>query len=242
MTDETAAILDVFLDADDQEEAISHLKDHEHELLSEAAEAEMLRRHQAEPDPALRQRVEDRLELVRMLRPLRDHLLAVRAHLEQVPEEHGEELGRVHVALHGWLRARSWEDSEAYLQQHAGVLLGERVDEALDLLAHVLPDNAQLQLHRALLGNCRRLGIARAYAELKWFAGLARNPVALPVISFVCAETDEELERVLTERGEVLATEDARLFLEDLLAQARRRNDAQMCERAEERLAMLTGQ
>lgn len=242
MTDETRALIDAFLGAEDQEDAISHLKDHEHELLSEDAEAEMRRRHEVEIEPALRDRMEDRIELVRMLRPRRDHLLEVRAHLEQVPAEHGLELGRAHVALYGWLRAKNWEDSEAYLHEHAGVLLGDSADEAFDLLARVLPDNAELKLHRALLGNCRKLGIQRAYAELKWFAELARNPVALPVISLVCAETDEELERVLIERGELLATEAARLFLEDLLALARKRNDTQMCARAEERLAMLTAQ
>jgi len=242
MTDQTTAIIDVFLDAEDQEEAIAHLKDHEYELLSEDAEAEILRRHQAERDPSLRQRVEDRLELVRMLRPLRDHLLAVRAHLAQIPEEHSQQLGRVHLALYGWLRAPSWEDSEVYLHDNAGVLLGDDADEAFELIARVLPDNAQLQLHRSLLENCRTLGIARAYAELKAFAELSRSKVALPVLSFVCAESDEEVDRILVEQGELLATEDARLFLEDLLALAQKRKDTRMCERAGERLAMLTAQ
>ena len=170
MTDGTRAIIDAFLGAEDQDEAVAHLKDHEHDLLSEDAEAEMVRRHEAEAEPALRQRMEDRIELVRMLRPLRDPLLVVREHLAQVPAEHSLELGRVHMALHGWLRAPNWEDSEAYLLEHADALLGDDVDEALDLIVRVLPDNAQLQLHRALLGNCRKLGIQRAYAELKWFA------------------------------------------------------------------------
>lgn len=242
MTDQPPTIIDVFLGAENQEEAIAHLKDHEYELLSEDAEAEILRRHQTEPDPLLRQRVEDRLELVRLLRPVRDHLLAVREHLAQIPEEQSQQLGRMHLALYGWLRAPSWEDSEAYLRDNAGVLLTGEADEAFDLLARVLPDNAQLQLHRSLLENCRKLGIARAYAELKAFAELARNKVALPVIGFVCAESDDEIEEVLVEHGELLATDDARQFLEGLLALAQARADRKMRARAEERLALLTGQ
>lgn len=242
MSDQPPTIIDVFLGAENQEEAIAHLKDHEYELLSEDAEAEIVRRHQTESDPLRRQRVEDRLELVRMLRPVREHLLAVREHLAQIPEEQSHQLGRVHLALYGWLRAPSWEDSEAYLRDNAGVLLGDEADEAFELIARVLPDNAQLHLHRSLLENCRKLGIARAYAELKAFAELARNKVALPVIGFVCAESDEEVEQVLIEHGELLATEEARLFLEDLLALAEERQDARMRARAEERLVMLTGQ
>jgi hypothetical protein len=62
------------------------------------------------------------------------------------------------------------------------------------------------------------------------------------VINFLCARDDAEVERLMAEHGDVLGTEDARKYLEELLALARAQGDAEGCARAEERLALLASQ
>jgi hypothetical protein len=244
MTHETTNdAIDFFLEAEDDEEALSQLKYREDELLSEATEAEILRRLESELDPARRARLEHRRELLRMVRPLRDPLVAVRERIDQAPRERSQELGRVLIAFSHWLAAPDWASSEKHMRAHADLLLGDLVDEAMDLLDSVLPDNPKLELHRTLLGQCRKQGIERAFADLVWYIGLTRGrPVAYTVINFLCAKDDSEVERLMAEHGDVLGTEDARQYLEELLALARAQGDAKTCARAEERLALLAAQ
>ncbi|HWN66137.1 MAG TPA: hypothetical protein VNM90_00790 [Haliangium sp.] len=244
MNDEaTTNALDVFLDEDEDEEALAHFKYHEEELLSEDTEAEILRRLEAERDPARRERLERRRELLRMVRPLRDPLIAVREHIDQVPHERSQELGRVLIAFSQLLGAPDWAASEQHMREHADLLLGDLIDEAIDMVESVLADNPRLKLHRTLIGECRKHGIERAYADLVWFIGLTRGrPVSFTVIDFLCAEDEAEVERLMTEHGDVLGTDDARQYLEELLALARAQGDTRTCARAEERLALLAAQ
>jgi hypothetical protein len=244
MVDETTNdAIDFFLEAEDDEEALSRFKYREDELLSEAAEAEIQRRLETERDPVRRERLEHRRELLRMVRPLRDPLVAVRERIDQVPRERSQELGRVLIAFSHWLAAPDWASSEQHMREHADLLLGDLVDDAMDLMESVLPDNPKLELHRTLIGQCRKQGIERAFADLVWYINLTQGrPVAFPVISFLCAEDDSEVEQLLAEHGDVLGTADARKYLEELLALARAQGDDLMCARAEQRLALLAAQ
>jgi hypothetical protein len=244
MDDETTNnALDVFLDEEEDEDALAHFKYHEEELLSEDTEAEILRRLEAEPDPARRERLEHRRQLLRMVRPLRDPLIAMREQIDRTPHERGQELGRVLVALGQWLAAPDWAASEQHMREHADLLLGDLVDQAMDMMQSVLPDDPKLAIHRTLIGECRKYGIERAFADLVWYINLTRGrPVAYHVINFLCARDDAEVEQLMAEHGDVLGTEDARTYLEELLGLARAQGDAEMCVRAEARLALLASQ
>jgi hypothetical protein len=244
MNDETTkGALDAFLDEEEDEQALAQFKYHEDELLSEATEAEILRRLEAELDPARRERLERRRALLRMVRPLRDPLIAVRERIDQAPRARSQELGRVLIAFSHLLGAPDWAISEQHMREHADLLLGDLVDEAIDTLESVLPDNPRIKLHRTLIGECRKHGIERAFADLVWYINLTRGrPVAFHVINFLCARDEAEVERLMAEHGDVLGTEDAREYLEELLGLARAQGDAEASARAEERLALLASQ
>jgi hypothetical protein len=167
----------------------------------------------------------------------------MRERIDQAPHERSQELGRVLIAFSQWLATPDWAASEQYMHEHADLLLGDLVDEAMDLMQSVLPDDPKLAIHRTLIGQCRQLGIERAFDDLVWYLNLTQGrPVAVHVIDFLCARDEAEIERLMVEHGDVLGTEDARKYLEELLALARVQGDAEACARAEERLALLASQ
>ncbi|MCL4862276.1 MAG: tetratricopeptide repeat protein, partial [Caldilineaceae bacterium] len=67
--------------------------------------------------------------------------------------------------LVAWLQTPDWDASQQYLREHAGELLSDEAEAALQLLLAANPGNGQIELHIALLAGCRAVGIDAAYAE-----------------------------------------------------------------------------
>ncbi|MGH9268502.1 MAG: hypothetical protein ACRD0D_10030, partial [Acidimicrobiales bacterium] len=118
-------------------------------------------------------------------------------------------------ALIEWVRTSSWDDSQAFLAEHAGALLGDRGEASLEHLIDANPARQDLLLHIAVLQAARRDGIEAAYATLR--ASLERQALETVFIDWIGTRTWDDSRALLAEHAGDLLTDEAEAVLRSLV-------------------------
>ncbi len=126
------------------------------ELLTDAAEAAL--EHLIDVNPY----ASTLYEHLALLRAARAHGVADAyvAHEEQRVAEYAIDL------LNAWIGTPTWNDSQAFAEQHEDELTSDQVAGALEAALAQGPDASDLRLHLGLLGLARSDGVPAAFAML----------------------------------------------------------------------------
>jgi hypothetical protein len=106
-----------------------------------------------------------------------------------------------------WVTTATWDDSRAFLTDHAGELLTDAGDAALVRLIADNPDEQVLQLHLELLRAARGGGIDAAYAAL--LESVNRHGLAERIVAWVGTGSWEEARAFFDQHEAALATDEA---------------------------------
>ncbi len=152
MNESLRRIIREFIDTPDEQKGAA-LQRLGAELVTHEALAEVKAWLNETDDPALRQALDLLHKLLRLNLNSRG--------LTQADVEHYADL------LDRWINTANWDESEAFLRQHAADLLSDTGEVVLFLIAQRNPGVTAIVHHIALLERCREQGIEAAYAPLK---------------------------------------------------------------------------
>ena len=120
--------------------------------------------------------------------------------------EHEGEPG-VARRLVDWITTENWEESRAFLADHADHLFTDEADAALLRLIDDNPDEQVLQLHLELLRAARGGGIDAAYQAL--LESSNRHALAELIVAWVGTQSWEEARAYFEQHQDALLTDDA---------------------------------
>ena len=115
-----------------------------------------------------------------------------------------------------WVTTGTWDESRAFLTDHADELLTEPAEAALVQLVADNPDEQVLQLHVELLAAARAGGIDAAYAAL--LESVNRHALAELIVAWVGTQSWEEARAFFDEHEDALATDEGEVVAAVLAA------------------------
>jgi hypothetical protein len=106
-----------------------------------------------------------------------------------------------------WVTTGTWDDSRAFLADHAAELLTDPAEAALERLVEDNPEEQVLQLHLELLRAARGGGIDAAYRAL--LESVNRHGLADRIVAWVGTQSWEEARAYFDEHQDALLTVEA---------------------------------
>lgn len=219
--------LRAFVDAPDDEHALTYLQQQSRTLMTEAALAALAPMLAAETQPERQSRIQARQNILQA---------AVAFHTEfwQTHQDLSELLVQ-------WVNAADWDLSEAYIREHAGVLVSGPGELSMRFLAESQPNNTTLAGHLTILQRCREAGISEAYAEVRRLRPdnvEALQQLMRAVFGFVQAEDEDSARQLFDAQPDLLQRPDAESLLTGLIQTAQHQEDTGLQQLAESRLTL----
>ncbi len=115
-----------------------------------------------------------------------------------------------------WVTTGTWDESRAFLTDHADELLTEPAEAALVQLVADNPDEQVLQLHLELLTAARAGGIEAAYGAL--LESVNRHALAELIVAWVGTQSWEEARAFFDEHEDALSTDEGEVVAAVLAA------------------------
>ncbi|MEA2842459.1 MAG: hypothetical protein QOJ69_130, partial [Actinomycetota bacterium] len=115
-----------------------------------------------------------------------------------------------------WVTTENWDESRAFLADHADHLLTDEADAALIRLIDDSPDEQVLQLHLELLRAARTGGIDAAYAAL--LESVNRHALAELIVAWVGTQSWEDARAYFDQHQDALLTDEAEVVSNVLAA------------------------
>ncbi len=219
--------LAAFVDAPDDEQALAYLQSQRQTLLTEEALAAFAPLLDGEANPERLARMQARQSILQAALAFHENFWKAQQALSDL--------------LVTWVQTPDWEASEAYLREHAGVLLTEAGVLALSFLCETQPNSTTLAEHLTLLRQCRALGIPEAYRDVRRpqpDSVEALQQLMRVVFAFVQAESDTMARQLFDAQPDLLQSADVEEMFEGLIQTALHQEDAALQELATVRLAL----
>jgi hypothetical protein len=216
-----------FVDAPDDNQALTYLQSQRQTLLTTEALAVLTSLLAAETNPERRQHMQARQAILQAAIAFYERFWQTQQALRDL--------------LVAWVQTPDWEASEAYLQEHATTLVSEQGELTLRFLCETQPTSTTLAEHLTLLQQCRRDGIATAYQAVRRPQPESREALQhllRAVFGFVQAESDALARQLFETQPTLLQIPDAEDLLEGLLHTARQQDDPAFQAQVEKRLKL----
>ncbi len=219
--------LTAFVDAPDDEQALAYLQSQRQTLLRGEALEAFTPLLDGETNPERLARMQARQNMLQAAIAFHENFWEAQQALADL--------------LVTWVQTPDWDASEAYLREHAAVLLTDPGVLALNFLCESQPNSTTLAEHLTLLKHSREIGIAEAYIEVRRphpDSVEALQQLMRAVFAFVQAESDASARQLFDSQPDLLQIPDAEALLEGLIQTAQHQEDAMLQASAEGRLAL----